>query len=1350
MKRMLGIVVAMCFSTWLSSDTVAQTLGIYFDSAGVNPSISTADLTFPCQMQAYVVAKGYDSTDGVEGWECQLSWSSSLFVSVASIAGQGINVTAFPDFMVGCPSPIGVGSESVALAVINVVALGSGELFLKARTPCSIPASQLPVLAVGGTLVPATYEFGGPDSPCASVGGAVVPQPSSASIELVSQYSRMEFRDGELYGYKNAEKTWVRMQGFALGEDVVLSDEQLKALSLVPRLQPSSAMQTREKAMTLLSEDFEGYYPTSSTPFYQKPGYSQKFFSWPSSNPADDGARVLWGVTDSRASSGNNSAYCNDIWKYCTSWTPPTNCASYNAPQGTYPNGISSSMNATQQLNLANGQTRFRCKLWSDIGGWEYEMQQYDYLLIFVQNPAGYWPIASVWYNTDWALVDEILPTGFGDQTDLFFAFFSDGFDGSNAGVYIDDVTIEAFDNDISIDYILWDGAATQMNLPNICDVTIRNTGTMSTGDFSIAYSRGTFFDATALEGYQVVPSIDANSTRTVRVAIPFPETKTFNQDINQTAHFLVDARNEVLEGSDETNNTASCTIRWTLPNPPVILVHGILGGALTKKGMVGTTPIEKQVYGSDILTDIESFVLKPEMLRRRDDTNGEETQQAFMYTPSAYQPEYGFLRGYQVPAPLVYTPNPSPLGALIHVPGATVPIVSDLWKPLLDNLTSTASGEGFVLPGSDPSGDPYHTQDVFLFNYDWRLDLSPDRNVALNGSNSAYARMDSLITWIKDHHLGKDRLTVVSHSMGGLLVEAYLKSRPTTHGISRWISLGTPFQGSESAMATLAGHTDGVQSVAGLLASRWAPDMFQEFPSLWAMLPTAKFDAEARVDNTYWWGSSEPFWCDLTPNHCGAPCRRVNFPLDADYYVSMDQWKQHPSWYGTWYHNNAARQFGNQMQSLYMNSSTASRISGVDTWLLVGKTNKYSTLRGIARYGMQPGPVDPEVPTPYRFVCHELVRGPGDGVVSPWSGTTVNVDEQNTHIRYVAGVDHMGLLQNMAVGNFVGDLIRGRSLSNYWDIETTEPAGPDVAEPWYIRWHTDAATLGNKDGEKVSQFAGMPVSLELVQIDPINAQNNKVVVGFVHSQSHIGDAGAPQNICVALDPRFSVSEIGDDLIIASSSPELLHMRLYIRPNPALWEPAMSLPTNTDLDKTISDFKILGHVYLRDLDHTFAFPSEEYPDTPYVKFTGVGTQNYGFGGYMDFTIQNGNIPIGVELTLYVDGNGDGSPDMEVSGTPDSGELPPLQADTVTCSPNPFNGGTFIEWALTEGTASAIEVFDVGGRRVLAKRVDGTSRGRTHFDGTGDDGRSLPSGVYLVLVKDERSIPRARTTITVLK
>jgi hypothetical protein len=70
---------------------------------------------------------------------------------------------------------------------------------------------------------------------------------------------------------------------------------------------------------------------------------------------------------------------------------------------------------------------------------------------------------------------------------------------------------------------------------------------------------------------------------------------------------------------------------------------------------------------------------------------------------------------------------------------------------------------------------------------------------------------------------------------------------------------------------------------------------------------------------------------------------------------------------------------------------------------------------------------------------------------------------------------------------------------------------------------------------------------------------------------------------------------------------------------------------------------------------------------------------------------------------------------------------------VRAHPNPFTASTEIAIGAPGPGTVSVELFDVAGRRVARRTVVAGPGGNAslHFDGRGDDGRPLPSGVYLV-------------------
>jgi hypothetical protein len=89
---------------------------------------------------------------------------------------------------------------------------------------------------------------------------------------------------------------------------------------------------------------------------------------------------------------------------------------------------------------------------------------------------------------------------------------------------------------------------------------------------------------------------------------------------------------------------------------------------------------------------------------------------------------------------------------------------------------------------------------------------------------------------------------------------------------------------------------------------------------------------------------------------------------------------------------------------------------------------------------------------------------------------------------------------------------------------------------------------------------------------------------------------------------------------------------------------------------------------------------------------------------------------------------------ELTAAPSSPPAPRLLA--VGNHPNPFNPSTVIDFTLTQPSPVSLDVFDLSGR--LIRRILGPVRleaghHAAHWDGTDDQGRSQPSGVYFYRV-----------------
>ena len=103
-------------------------------------------------------------------------------------------------------------------------------------------------------------------------------------------------------------------------------------------------------------------------------------------------------------------------------------------------------------------------------------------------------------------------------------------------------------------------------------------------------------------------------------------------------------------------------------------------------------------------------------------------------------------------------------------------------------------------------------------------------------------------------------------------------------------------------------------------------------------------------------------------------------------------------------------------------------------------------------------------------------------------------------------------------------------------------------------------------------------------------------------------------------------------------------------------------------------------------------------------------------------------------------------DVGVEMTPDPAAT---ARPELASSPNPFNPSTRLAWRNANPGPVEIEIFDARGRRVdlLDGRSDETGAGFVTWRGRTGDGRALPSGVYLVRLRDAAGeMVRERVTL----
>lgn len=121
---------------------------------------------------------------------------------------------------------------------------------------------------------------------------------------------------------------------------------------------------------------------------------------------------------------------------------------------------------------------------------------------------------------------------------------------------------------------------------------------------------------------------------------------------------------------------------------------------------------------------------------------------------------------------------------------------------------------------------------DLFVFPYDWRVDIS-----------SLTSNLDEKIKEIKDL-TDSQNVDVIAHSMGGLLAKEYFKQY-SGDNIGKFIDIGTPHEGSPKAFKIL-GYGDNLNAsvlfgLIGLSVDR-VKAISQNMPSVYQLLPSQAY----------------------------------------------------------------------------------------------------------------------------------------------------------------------------------------------------------------------------------------------------------------------------------------------------------------------------------------------------------------------------------------------------------------------------------------------------------------------------------------------------------------------------
>lgn len=156
--------------------------------------------------------------------------------------------------------------------------------------------------------------------------------------------------------------------------------------------------------------------------------------------------------------------------------------------------------------------------------------------------------------------------------------------------------------------------------------------------------------------------------------------------------------------------------------------------------------------------------------------------------------------------------------------------IYKDYFQGLLDELEDNGYEEGV---------------DLFVFPYDWRLNID---YLSGRGAGDDPNTLANKIYEVKNI-TGAEKVDIIAHSMGGILVKTYMKNFSTS-SIDIFIDIATPHHGSVDA-AKILNYGDNIR--IPVLNHLKIQDISQNMPSIYQLLPSqAYFDPNNQDYNSY------------------------------------------------------------------------------------------------------------------------------------------------------------------------------------------------------------------------------------------------------------------------------------------------------------------------------------------------------------------------------------------------------------------------------------------------------------------------------------------------------------------
>ncbi len=302
--------------------------------------------------------------------------------------------------------------------------------------------------------------------------------------------------------------------------------------------------------------------------------------------------------------------------------------------------------------------------------------------------------------------------------------------------------------------------------------------------------------------------------------------------------------------------------------------------------------------------------------------------------------------------------------------------------------------------------------------------------------------------------------------------------------------------------------------------------------------------------------------------------------------------------------------------------------------------------------------------------------------------------------------------------------------------VDVTDPARPDVRSGLYVGGDACGLAL---DGDRLHAAVS---GLGLVVMDLSADPGAPAIMGLC------GTTGDPRDVAV----------LGDTVFLATLGGGLWSIDVS---DPASPVPLDQLHTGHDIHHVATSG---DHVYAVDDTNLFVYDASQ-PDElalvttralrgPLRDIAAAGDLVYVVDPYIGLYVIDVSTPAapaviggGISSSFFLSSmvlspdrlflvDGLGVFVMPVHGVPTNVDGPPRPGPRLAVAPNPFNPRTTVTFALDAPGPARVDVHDLAGRRVatLADRAFAAGTHVLTWDGADDDGRALPSGVYVARLR----------------